>query len=82
MALQCYDKAAGIDPSNSAIFCNRALVHLKKKSYSRVISDCEIALKLSPDYLKAYHRRGKARFCLNDYKNAIKDFEIVIKHEP
>lgn len=55
---------------------------MKKKAYSRVISDCEIAIKLNPDYVKAYHRRGKARFCLNDFKGALTDFEIVLKHEP
>jgi hypothetical protein len=46
----------------AASYCNRALVHLKLKDYKHCIIDCNHALSLDRDYLKAYHRRGKAHF--------------------
>jgi len=37
---------------------------------------------LKPDYLKAYHRRGKAWYALNKYEMAIKDFQYILEKEP
>ena len=44
------------------------------KEYARVIEDANQAIKLNKDYIKAYHRRGKAYAGLNKIEIAIKDF--------
>lgn len=59
IALNCY---------NSASWCNRALVHLKKELYELAEMDCNVALALDPMYVKALLRRGTTRISLGKYK--------------
>jgi tetratricopeptide (TPR) repeat protein len=65
----------------AASFSNRALVHLKLKNYDLCIQDCNSTLALDPNYLKAYHRRGKANQELKNYEEALKDFEFIMEKE-
>ena len=44
------------------------------KDYKNAIADADKSLSLKPDYLKAYHRRGKAYYALNKLELAVKDF--------
>ena len=61
-AITYYTKSIEYDGTLAASYCNRALAYLKLKEYDKVITDCNIAISLDPNYLKAYHRRGKAKF--------------------
>jgi hypothetical protein len=45
------------------------------KKYPECIKDCDETLKLQPDYIKAFHRRGKANFALKNNLLAYKDFK-------
>lgn len=66
----------------AASYCNRALVYLKLKEYDKVIKDCSAAIGLQADYLKAFHRRGKAYFALKEYEKAYLDFKYIVEKEP
>lgn len=37
---------------------------------------------MKPDYIKAYHRRGKAYSALNKQELAIRDFQFILEKEP
>ncbi len=50
------------------------MAYLKTKEYARALEDAEAAIKLKEDYVKAYHRRGKAYLALNKVEMAIRDF--------
>jgi hypothetical protein len=50
------------------------MAHLNLKEFARVLDDANAALKLNPEYIKAYHRRGKAYVGLNKIELAIRDF--------
>ena len=43
--------------------------------------DCTQSIHLDPSYVKAYHRRGTARFALKKYKEAQQDFEAVLARD-
>lgn len=58
------------------------MAYLKRKEYPRVIEDSTKAIELKPDYLKAYHRRGKAYQSTNKLELAIKDFQFILESEP
>lgn len=73
-ALMSYTMSIELDPTEAAAYCNRAMVYLKMKNFSKAIDDANEALKLKPEYLKAYHRRGKAYAAVNKLELAIKDF--------
>ena len=46
------------------------------------MEDSTEALKLKDDYIKAYHRRGKAYAALNKFELAIRDFQYILEKEP
>jgi tetratricopeptide (TPR) repeat protein len=73
-AVKCYTKSIDYNASEPATYSNRAMAHLKLKDFSKAIDDSNSALALKPDYLKAFHRRGKAYASVNKLDLAIKDF--------
>ncbi|CAG9321751.1 unnamed protein product [Blepharisma stoltei] len=81
-AIDCYNIAEYYQPTNPAIFCNRALAYLKSKKYENAIEDCDKAIHFKSNYAKAYVRRGKAYLALKEYSKASKDFGSALKIEP
>ena len=79
-ALSYYTKSIEYDSTLTASYCNRALVYLKLKEYQKTVDDCNQVLKLDKrnkhklEYLKAYHRRGKAFLELKQFEDALDDF--------
>ncbi len=71
-----------MNPGDAATFSNRAMAYLKTKEYARALEDAESAIKLKEDYVKAYHRRGKAYLSLNKVEMAIRDFQYILEKEP
>lgn len=45
-------------------------------------ADCSSAIQLDETYVKAYHRRARARMELKQYKEAKKDIEKILILEP
>eukprot|EP00698_Gefionella_okellyi_P017472 TRINITY_DN5111_c0_g1_i1.p1 TRINITY_DN5111_c0_g1~~TRINITY_DN5111_c0_g1_i1.p1 ORF type:complete len:454 (-),score=93.91 TRINITY_DN5111_c0_g1_i1:371-1732(-) len=88
-AIDAYTACAGLDPANatftSQIFCNRAACFDKLKRYKEAIADCERAIALAPEYLKAFLRRADCYIALNDadsIENAIRDLEKAMEIIP
>jgi tetratricopeptide (TPR) repeat protein len=74
LAFDYYSKSIEMDPLEPSTFSNRSLTLIKLKDFSKALLDANQALKLKPDYLKAYHRRAKVYFETNKYELAIRDF--------
>jgi len=85
-AYDLYSEALAVDPSNdqynAAIYCNRAAASLKLRKWDLVVIDCDAAIRLKPDYVKAYLRRGQAYVELERFDDAIRDYERAQKLEP
>jgi tetratricopeptide (TPR) repeat protein len=58
------------------------MANLRMQRYASTICDATRCLELDPNYLKAFHRRGKAYLARKEYTNAIKDFQIILEKEP
>lgn len=67
------------DPST---WSNRALVRLKLENPQGALEDCEHALALNGDYVKALHRKGKALYELQRYQDAVKSFQEALQLSP
>jgi DnaJ family protein C protein 7 len=84
-AHELYTQALEIDPCNKAtnakLYFNRATVAAKLKKFAESVSDCDEALKLDKDYLKAFLRRGRSYMEMEKYDEAIRDFEQINKME-
>jgi len=64
------------------IFANRAACYVQLYEPNKVKADCDAALKLVPGHSKALLRRGQALESLEKYKQALDDFEAVLKTDP
>ena len=54
------------------------MAYLKTEQFKKCIADADKAIKLEPNYVKAYFRRGKAHFARKNWQQAVEDFETVL----
>ena len=57
-AIESYNKAIALDPSNPVYFSNRAAAHTNKGDHLSAVGDAEKAISVDPKFVKAYHRLG------------------------
>ena len=58
------------------------MAYIKLKDFTKAIEDANTAIKIKPEYLKAYHRRGTAYSSINKFDMAIRDFQYILEKEP
>ncbi|GFX56326.1 peptidyl-prolyl cis-trans isomerase FKBP4 [Trichonephila clavipes] len=88
--LQCLENEPGADPNTAEVrkelvkssYLNISLCHLKTKNYLECIKYCEKTLAADPVNEKALYRKGQAKMNINDYSEALKDFNKVVKLFP
>ncbi|MDQ3395162.1 MAG: tetratricopeptide repeat protein [Bacteroidota bacterium] len=80
-AVEDYNSAIKLDPSNAIAFLNRALAYEKLEKYQEAVEDLNKALKIDPYFHKAYSSRGNVYFKLKDYERALMDYNQVILAE-
>ena len=78
-SIQCYSKSIILDKTNAKSFANRALAKMKcsPPDLQGAIDDCNAALDIDPEYIKAYVRRGTLLDKLGRHDEAVKDFEVA-----
>jgi len=82
-AYKLYSEALSIDPhnrsTNAKLYFNRATVAAKLKKHADAIADCDKALELDSGYTKALLRRAKSCMEMEQYEDAVRDYEKVHK---
>lgn len=82
-AYNLYTEALEIDPNNiftnSKLYFNRATVCSKMGRKENAVEDCSKAIALDEGYLKAYLRRAKSYMELEQYEEAVRDYEKICK---
>ena len=76
-ALDKYNEAINLKvetKKNAVYYSNRAFVNLKLENYGSCIEDANIAIKIDPNFTKAYFRRAEAYFSLSKFREALKDY--------
>ena len=79
-ALEKYTQAINVkveSKNNALYYSNRAFVNLKLENYGSTIQDANMAIKIDPNNIKAYYRRGQAYDNLTKYSEALKDYVFV-----
>ncbi|XP_012286804.1 sperm-associated antigen 1 [Orussus abietinus] len=79
-ALQLYNSCIVMDPSPNA-YNNRAITYIKLKSYEKAVEDCNRVLSIEYTNIKALLRRGLCMEYLRKEKQALADYEAVLKLE-
>ena len=77
-----YSRALEVSPDNAILLSNRAFAHLRLENYGSAIEDASNAIASDPEYIKAYYRRGAARYALGHLAEALKDFKTVCRMHP
>jgi len=82
-ALNLYTEALEVDKfnvqTNAKLYYNRATVYAKLGKLSEAIDDCTKAIQLDKTYQKPYLRRGNAYMEIEEFDQAVKDFEQLVK---
>lgn len=64
------------------LYANRAACNVQLYEPSKVRDDCNMALRLVPNHVKALLRRGQALESLEKYKDALADFQQALTIDP
>eukprot|EP01080_Neovahlkampfia_damariscottae_P004651 gene4651-8224_t len=81
-ALHYYSLAIKEDPKNEIFHNNRALTHIKLEKYEQAIIDCNSAIKLKKNFVKAHFNKGIALERLNQIDKAKISFEVALSIDP
>ncbi len=81
-AIRHYTKAISYDEYEPTIYCNRALAYIKNTQYNSGLKDCNKAIDLKHDYIKAYYRRAICLMNIKNFEEAMEDFLYVFNDNP
>ena len=82
-ALQDYEQAIQLNPSNANAYNNRGIIYRIKGEYGRAIADYDEAIWLKKgDFPAAYYNRALAYADKGDYEQSLRDFDVVMRFNP
>ena len=81
-AIKHYTKSIRLDEFEPTTYANRALAYIKNTEYGRGLDDCNKAIDLKNDYIKAYYRRGICYMGIKKFKEGMLDFLYVLNDNP
>ncbi|KAM4714339.1 uncharacterized protein FYW61_019358 isoform 2-T2 [Anableps anableps] len=81
MAVKYFTDAIKYNPKEFKLFGNRSFCFEKMQEYEKALTDAELALSVSPGWVKGLFRKGRALAGLKRYKEAADAFRDVLKRE-
>eukprot|EP00462_Mataza_sp_D1_P023455 CAMPEP_0175142270 /NCGR_PEP_ID=MMETSP0087-20121206/12692_1 /TAXON_ID=136419 /ORGANISM="Unknown Unknown, Strain D1" /LENGTH=544 /DNA_ID=CAMNT_0016426027 /DNA_START=60 /DNA_END=1694 /DNA_ORIENTATION=- len=69
-ALSCYSKAIELNPEEHTFLGNRAAAYTMLRNHPKALDDCLAAIKINPDFTKAYVRAAKCYVAMGECKAA------------
>ncbi|QEL62216.1 hypothetical protein CJJ09_004389 [Candidozyma auris] len=74
-AISKYTEAIALDPTNVVYLSNRAAAYSSVSQHENAVKDAEAAIKMKPDFSKAYSRLGLAQYALGNAKAAMEAYK-------
>ncbi|XP_037072171.1 serine/threonine-protein phosphatase 5-like [Pollicipes pollicipes] len=81
-AVDLYTKAIERCPDNHIYHANRSAAHLRLENFGYALADASRTVELDKTYVKGYYRRAAALMGMGKWKQALRDFESVMKARP
>jgi len=81
-AIDKFNAAIELDPTNPDAYYNRAIIQLMIQNYANALADCTEALTLDPTHTDAYFARSYLFVLTGDYPGALDDLDKLIELEP
>lgn len=91
LALKMYERSYGFVNTletpeakdiKKALYLNKSLCNLKLKDYYATETECNKALEIEPNNVKALYRRGQSYYSRGDYEQSLVDFKRIKELEP
>ncbi|XP_072533946.1 uncharacterized protein [Salminus brasiliensis] len=79
MAVKYFTDAIKHNPKEFKLFGNRSFCYEKMQQYEKALVDADLALSLSPTWIKGLYRKGKALVGLKRYYDASLIYKEVLK---
>lgn len=81
-AAQLYSDAIACNPYDATLWCNRAYSRMKLEEFGYALADANSAIKIDPQYAKAYYRRAMCYMQILKPQSAVSDFRKILSIEP
>ncbi|XP_037117802.1 LON peptidase N-terminal domain and RING finger protein 3-like isoform X1 [Syngnathus acus] len=81
-ALEKYNQAIMISPTDHILFSNRSQIHSSLKHYEKALSDAEMACRLMPLWSKGHVRKAQALMSLGRTEEALREYLLCLSIEP
>ena len=81
-ALECYNRAAALNPDSAEIYNNRGLAHYHLNQLEKAVADFSRAVEINSAFARAYNNRGIARHAAGHVELAILDYTKALALEP
>ncbi|ELP85390.1 serine/threonine protein phosphatase, putative [Entamoeba invadens IP1] len=81
-ALRLYTRALLADPSNAALYSNRAFCYIKLECFKAAITDAEKCVSVDPNFTKGFYRQASAHAALGQLPEAISACDKAKKLAP
>ncbi|KAM4554988.1 LON peptidase N-terminal domain and RING finger protein 3-like [Odontesthes bonariensis] len=81
-ALEKYNQAILIAPTDHILFSNRSQIHSGLKRYEKALRDAEMACRLMPRWSKGHIRKAQALVSLGRTEEALREYLICLSIEP
>ncbi|KAG5368851.1 Small glutamine-rich tetratricopeptide repeat-containing protein 2 [Yarrowia sp. C11] len=80
-SVDLYTQAIDIDANNAVYYSNRAAAYSQLQLHDNAIADADAAIRVDPNYSKAYSRLGLAKYASGDAQGALEAYEMGMKVE-
>ncbi|XP_077434521.1 LON peptidase N-terminal domain and RING finger protein 3-like isoform X2 [Vanacampus margaritifer] len=81
-ALEKYNQAILISPTDHILFSNRSQIHSSLKHYEKALRDAEMACRLMPLWSKGHVRKAQALVSLGRTEEALREYLLCLSIEP
>jgi len=80
-AIKMYTEAIKRNPTDHALYSNRANTYTKLGALPQALEDCDKCINLNPSFVKGYIRKGLIQFQMKDYTKAISTYEKGLEYD-
>uniref|UniRef100_T1IPV7 Stress-induced-phosphoprotein 1 n=1 Tax=Strigamia maritima TaxID=126957 RepID=T1IPV7_STRMM len=81
-AVKHYSEAIKRNPDDAKLFSNRAACYTKLAEFQLGLRDCDECIRLEPDFIKGYTRKGTILMALKDESKASAAFRKAVELDP
>eukprot|EP01103_Thecamoeba_quadrilineata_P015259 TRINITY_DN475_c0_g1_i1.p1 TRINITY_DN475_c0_g1~~TRINITY_DN475_c0_g1_i1.p1 ORF type:complete len:559 (-),score=137.24 TRINITY_DN475_c0_g1_i1:49-1725(-) len=81
-AIKTYTEGLRRNPEDHVLYSNRAATYTKLGEFQLGLEDAERCIKMKPDFVKGYIRKGNLEFSLKQYHKALETYDQALKIDP